>query len=57
MKYVSVALLWVLLVTNFISGLSYSIDWSAWLFLPYVTWLSGGSYMFGTYITKKIMKD
>lgn len=57
MKYVSVALLWVLLFANFIRGLSYSIDWSAWLFFPYVLWLLGGVYMFGTYITKKIMKD
>lgn len=57
MKYLSVDLPWVLLATSFISGLSYSIDWSSWLFFPYVTALTGGVYMFGTYITKKIMKD
>lgn len=57
MKYLSVALLWVLLGSNFVDGLLISTNWSAWLFFPYVACLAGSTYMFGTYITKKIMKD
>lgn len=57
MKYFSVALLWVLLATNFMDGLLLASNWSAWLFFPYVVCLIGGSYLFGSFITKKIMKD
>lgn len=57
MKYLSVALLWVLFGTHFVDGLLISTNWSAWLFFPYIVCLIGGTYMFGTYITKKIMKD